>query len=295
MPGRKTADRSCIVIVAFSRSALAGRILPTCRCDARFEHESEYEPAPESARVFSCCSQAPLSSRASCLGGKPGSRVVWRRQKSPRTFAQNGLCAAQFEPDWPSPELAWMDVVAVIRHVIRHCSITKFHAGQKIANTAARRIAPSDYAMCLRQRCIVADACRRLATIATSLEPARAVRRAEKKSHGVIDSTNNRDYVSPSRHFLQKRVDRTITTTCSTTKPSARTLKTADAGFISPEKTTTTQSSTGQVTRCASRRGFFVACPRRRVARPARVFPESVAVRDAHRRLHVGPIPTALL
>jgi hypothetical protein len=51
----------------------------------------------------------------------------------------------------------------------------------------------------------------------------------------VVDTCNNRDYVSPSRWFLRKRVSKAITTTRSAKRNSARSFKKVDEGFLSPE------------------------------------------------------------
>jgi hypothetical protein len=89
----------------------------------------------------------------------------------------------------------------------------------------------------------------------------------------------------PADASLQKRVRSITTTSRSTTKPSARTVSTVDAGNVSFAKMQTHSESK---TRSASRRGFFVAgSTRSRCA-------ESVPARLARRRFVAGPIPVML-
>lgn len=58
--------------------------------------------------------------------------------------------------------------------------------------------------------------------------------RARKNIRDVVDTLKNRDYVSPSRRFLQKQVSKIITTTRKSISTSARTIKTVDVGSLSP-------------------------------------------------------------
>lgn len=60
--------------------------------------------------------------------------------------------------------------------------------------------------------------------------------RAPRNIRDVVDTLKNRDYVSPSRRFLQKQVSKIITTTRKSISTSARTVKTVDAGSLSPAK-----------------------------------------------------------
>ena len=57
-----------------------------------------------------------------------------------------------------------------------------------------------------------------------------------KKYRDTVDTAKNRDYVSPSRHFLRKQVSKTITTTRRPDSTSTRTVKTVDEGSLSPAK-----------------------------------------------------------
>ena len=82
-----------------------------------------------------------------------------------------------------------------------------------------------------------------------------------------------------SRRCLRNQVSRRIETTRSTTRTSARTIDTVDAGSLSPAKTPAAKTSPAKVapakpqrhpeyrTRSATRRGFFVAGATRRECR----------------------------
>lgn len=82
-----------------------------------------------------------------------------------------------------------------------------------------------------------------------------------------------------SRRCLRNQVSRRIETTRSTTRTSARTIDTVDAGSLSPAKTSAAKTSPAKVapaksqrhpeyqTRSARRRGFFVAGAARRECR----------------------------
>lgn len=83
----------------------------------------------------------------------------------------------------------------------------------------------------------IADRMPRAATFARFEAAHRARSRCrEKKLRGAVDTVKNRDYVSPSRRFLRKQVSKIISTTRTSIPTSARTVKTVDAGSLSPAK-----------------------------------------------------------
>ena len=61
-------------------------------------------------------------------------------------------------------------------------------------------------------------------------------RSGERKSRRAVDTVKNRDYVSPSRGFLRKQVSKLISPTRTSIPTSIRTVKTVDAGSLSPAK-----------------------------------------------------------
>jgi hypothetical protein len=78
----------------------------------------------------------------------------------------------------------------------------------------------------------------------------------DKRRRGLLTKKKTVIRFRAKQTLLRKRVSQNNTTTRSTKRTSARTIKTVDAGFVSFAKRSDT-SNTG--TRDASRRGFFIA------------------------------------
>jgi hypothetical protein len=215
----------------------------------------------------------------------PSRRAARACRTDPRNFAQNGLC------DAPKRGSAARRRSGRTGDRIRSCRSSRCAAdaarrvGQCFAVQAAGRAgigfqrapdARSGHCRHARMSCMPR---------ADPAPPSPAAAGARKKCHGVVDTAKNRDYVSPSRRCLRKRVSRPNATTRVTTKPSARTVSTVDSGIVSLEKPRHHPEHTARVAP-ATRVFCCRATARRRT--------ESVPGRSPSRRLAAGPTPAAL-
>jgi hypothetical protein len=203
----------------------------------------------------------------------------------PRNFAQNGLCDAPKRGSAARRRVArtgdgirsWRlsRCAPAVARSVGHCFAV--HAAGRTGIGFQRAPDPrSAHCRHARMACM---------PHADRPPPWPAAAGARKKCHGVVDTAKNRDYVSPSRRCLRKRVSRPNATTRVTTKPSARTVSTVDSGIVSLEKPRHHPEHTARVA-LATRVFCCRATARRRT--------ESVPGRASPRRLAAGPTPAAL-